>query len=155
MNESLISTNVTLVDGPVYVDGHKWVGDFPPDNWSIPVSPRIPNPMVWPEQHVHYIQVMGPVQPLGSNWRICFESDRLIASIDLPGAKSANVHIDGSVINVTGTRADTHVAFHHYTDIGGKYDPATASATLEAGVLTIVLMQRQGSTSQKVPVTIK
>lgn len=90
---------------------------------------------------------------------------------DVPGVKNENLNIDvhHDVLTVTGTRTareakETETLHHSERSngsfkrtfrLGNKVDSANIAASLDDGVLTVILPKTPNSTPRKIPVTIK
>jgi HSP20 family molecular chaperone IbpA len=76
-------------------------------------------------------------------WKFTVHADRCVAQHDFPGVKVSDllVSIEGNVIKVSGRRFDTGLSVNAEWYIGNDYDAKTAEASLEAGVLTVVVMK--------------
>ncbi len=151
-----------------------WVGDVPPwnDPWNpnpqifpipqkmtpwLPMVPYIPEPYQpaydwWPP--VITTTVTGTSL---SPWRTTVQADRVIASIDMPGVKQAdlNVEMENGSIKAYARRFDTGCSQTLNQYVGPDYDPRTAEAVLEAGILTVTVMRFKDKTAHKVNVTVK
>lgn len=145
-----------------------WIGDFPPvlDPLISPVVPNVPYGPIGPQRNApneQWIQVQGNstqgyiTLETPPQWRTTRSSDRIVAAIDVPGMKieDLNVTIDNGSVLVTGTRFDTGGLVTLHYNMGIDYDPETASAVLEAGVLTVTVMRFKERSSRRVPVTAK
>ena len=83
-----------------------------------------------------------------TKWHILESSTGVVASVDIPGVKfdSLNVEIDeNGTITVQGRRPDrsNHSIFESCY-IGNSYDATKAGATLQDGVLQVVVPKRSG-----------
>jgi HSP20 family molecular chaperone IbpA len=83
----------------------------------------------------------------------------ILASVDIPGVKaeSLEVEIENGTITARGYRADrpTHEVFESYV-IGNDYDATKAEATLEDGVLKVVVPKHSDKiVKHRVPVRKK
>jgi hypothetical protein len=158
--------------------GHgTWIGDFPPDydpynpygpsriipipQKLIPLGPSIlPNTQPWPtiipNPGLGGITLGATLAP--NPWNVQFQSDKVVARCDVPGAvaDSVNVEITNGSIQVNYRRFDTNgLCYPQVQCIGTDYDPKTAEATLELGVLTIVVKRFAEKATHKVTVTAK
>lgn len=89
------------------------------------------------------------------NYRVETTSNDLTLSVDLPGAKSAdlNVQVEGHTVKVTGKQRGHDVKQSY--QLSKQYDPTTAAATLEDGVLTIKFLKREEAKPNVINVQIK
>ena len=90
-----------------------------------------------------------------SAYRTDITDDGLTLSIDLPGVKSKDlsVQVTGRDVKVSGKqRADD---FKQTYRIAKEYDPDTASATLEDGVLSLTFKKTKGDETKTIDVKVK
>lgn len=87
-------------------------------------------------------KIMG--QPTMSNhgWREKIDADDesvKVLATDIPGvhANTMNVKVCDGKLVVVGQRFDTNETVERTFDLGDKYDPSTASASLTHGILTV------------------
>lgn len=92
---------------------------------------------------------------LSSSYRVNNIDDGLELSLDLPGVKSKdlNVQVTDRVIIISGkSRGDD---FKHTYRLSKEYDPETASASLEDGVLTLRFAKVKNTATKTIEVKIK
>ena len=142
-----------------------YIGDLPPVYEPpvkvVPVGPSImPNgifPSVQPNPAFDWSGIsLGTITP--NPWHLTFQADKVVARCDVPGAKleSINVEITNGSISVNYRRFDTGgLCYPQSQQIGQDYDPSTAEATLEAGVLTVTVARFKDKVAHKVTVTAK
>lgn len=152
----------------VYPLPGSWVGDQTYGPYVPPYDPiqppYVPTPQVVPSP----LALIPPLVDWGSIimspptvtlFRRRWDPDRITTSIDVPGCRSCDVTVTISdfVISATGKRPDTLETFTHTCPIGDLYDPDTATATLEAGVLTVVVERFKEPVKRvrSVPITSK
>lgn len=145
--------------------GRPWVGDFPLDDHRKKVlgPTLLPNTVNLP--YVPQTGCGGGLTWDGSTitidnrpkWRVVKASDRITLSCDVPGVKldDLNVEINNGTVWAKGKRSDTGTWTQESQFIGLEYDASSAEATLEDGVLTIVVMCCKERMVQKVPVRKK
>lgn len=144
-----------------------WVGDFPPDPYpyqpTIDPLPWIPQPVAppgiipgstWYPQNCSWgtITIGGSTNP----WHLEFKADRIIATIDVPGCKAEGIELSltNGTLSVKATR--TKGGYSSFdTQIGTDYDPETAEADVEDGVLTVTVMRFKEKISKKIAVKAK
>lgn len=164
---------VEILGGVVKFDSSvTWLGDPPPNqNYNIWVDP-----FQWPFQpHIPYepypIYPVQPVQPVyvpttittttsvwpPSAWKALTVNDVLTASLDIPGIRAidASVEIASGVIRFAGKRYDTGYIRNETYAIGNDYDPETAKATVDAGVLTVTVEKFKSRRAHKVTIEAK
>lgn len=156
-------------------DAGVYVGDFPPGPMYEPFDPWLPNlvpnpivpqklypvgpafvpnvglPSTWPTAGIVTITSSDP------QWNLVTSHDRITASVDMPGvrAQDLTVEIENGVIKASAQRFDTKLHVSRQQVIGTDYDPKTAEATIEAGVLTVTVMRFKDRVTHRVPVTGK
>ena len=141
--------------------GTAWISDFPPSPIKVQqplVSPNVATLPYVPNPGGVVVGGLDVGALLTSNpWNLTWHPDRVVARCDVPGAKDAiDVSITNGIISVSYKRFDTGGIVHPAVQlIGTAYDPKTAEATLEAGVLTVTVMLDTKKTAHKVPVTVK
>ena len=116
------------------------------------------NDHIWTTSPAWTSGIISITSNVGPNaWRITPANDRITASVDMPAVRPADltVELENGTIKVAGKRFDTGLHVSHQQFIGTDYDPKTADATLEAGVLTVVVMRFKEKVAHKVPVTVK
>ena len=89
------------------------------------------------------------------NHRVDQTSNDMTLSVDLPGVKSTdlNVQVEGQTIKISGKQRGQEVK--QSFQLSKQYDPETAAATLEDGVLTIKFLRREESKPKVINVQIK
>lgn len=128
-----------------------YIGDFPPFD-LLPVNPYQP---VLPQILIPQTLITTWGVPFQNTWRIDkSKQDRISLSIDLPGVKEndLNVEIDSGILNLTAKRFDTNQSIKQTYMLGLTFDPNTASAALESGVLTIVVLKRKEHLPRKIKI---
>jgi hypothetical protein len=134
-----------------------YIGDLPePYEPNIKITP-------WPPVVPNVNPPFNPFGPsaftlLPNPWYVQFHADRVVARCDVPGAlvDSVNVEITNGSIQVSYRRFDTNgLCYPQAQFIGTDYDPKTAEATLEQGVLTITVKLFAEKIAHKVPVIVK
>ena len=146
-----------------------YIGD-PPPVYDPPIK-IVPAPIdIWPQPGLPWD--VTPYQPtilpntgwqpsftLAPNpWNVTFQGDRVIARCDVPGAvlESLSVEIKDGSISVNYRRFDNNgLCYPQAQFIGTGYDPKTAEAFLDRGVLTIVVMAFAEKQGHKVTVVAK
>lgn len=95
------------------------------------------------------------VQP--SPWNVTWHADRVVARADVPGVRVADlsVEIENGSLRVSGKRFDTLAPVSLSVVIGPDFDPKTAEASLEAGVLTVTVKKLVERLVHKVAVVAK
>lgn len=137
-----------------------YIGD-PPPGYEPPIKITPVPQQVWPTVVPNGLNpYLGPstFTMLPNPWNVQFLADHVIARCDVPGAilDSLNVEITNGSIQVSYRRFDTNgLCYPQAQFIGADYDPKTAEATLEQGVLTIIVKPFAAKLSHKVPVTAK
>lgn len=173
MNNPISETNTTTVyttNTAGNPDAHKlWVGDFPPcDPYQPTIDPVVPtvvpipqrvypstipiDSVPWPIHTNSYITIGSSVSP----WHLEFKADRVIATIDVPGCKVEGIELslNNGTLSVKATRTKGgYSSFDTY--IGTDYDPETAEAEVEDGVLTVTVMRFKEKISRKITVRKK
>lgn len=90
-------------------------------------------------------------------WRVIHSTDQIRLSLDVPGlrAEELSLEIENGTVRVTGRRHDTgfHVNQVHF--IGADFDPKSAEATLECGVLSLSVLRFRERVTHRVSVTQK
>lgn len=125
-----------------------YVGDFPPPRWDydFPEPPsQMPKPIeivghtVITDQTLQW--VMPQADPEERGWNTKLIGDQLTLSVDVPGVRtdSITIEIEDHIVRVVCTRFDSGVIITKRCDVNRDYDPATAIAVLDSGVLTISL----------------
>lgn len=147
-------------------DAHKlWVGDFPPyDPYQPTIDPV--NPLItpiYPGITLPYVQPAPQLNTwstvtIGSTnpWHLDVRHDRIIATIDVPGCKAEGIELSltNGTLSVKATR--TKGGYSSFdTHIGNDYDPDTAEAEVEDGVLTVTVMRFKEKISKKIAVKAK
>lgn len=140
-----------------------WVGDFPPydpyqptiDPIILPYQPPTPPGIIpgstWPATN-SFITVGGSI----SAWNLDVKADRIIATVDVPGCKAEGIELtlSNGTLSVKATRTKGGYASFQ-THIGTDYDPDTAEAEVEDGVLTVTVMRFKEKISKKIAVKAK
>lgn len=107
---------------------------------------------------VHIPSPLALTVDSSEQWRVSYDDDRVTAAIDMAGVRPEDINVEvreGHIIHVEGKRFDTkRVVTRTYT-LGPLYDAKTAAATIEAGVLTIIVLRAKTSNAHKVTVTVK
>lgn len=91
-------------------------------------------------------------------WRAELTTQGIKLAIDVPGIRLTDmqVNIEGASVKVTGQRFDSKAnVSHQYALAPDYYDVESADASLEAGVLTIVIARLKQTCTRKVPITEK
>src|SRR5690606_33393779 len=91
-----------------------------------------------------------------NSWKLDVKQDRIIATIDVPGCKAENIELDlvDGKLSVKATRSNGgYMSFS--TDIGMNYDPETAEAEVEDGVLTVTVMRFKDKNPHRITVRKK
>jgi len=136
------TTNTRLRDTPpVYVGDPIPGSPWWPHNPFQPVMPDVPYgpPDFWP------LQPWSPSTPaivvVTPKWRTKHVAASIEFSIDVPGMRSddATLTVDSSNVSLRWRRADTDEGFSASTSMPAGFDPGTAMAELERGVLTVRL----------------
>ena len=143
-----------------------YIGDFPPPWINEPViSPGLIMPI--PPRDVEYVPswmrpyersyVSSRTETHDTPWRVNHQSDKVIATIDVPGVKESDliVDIENGIINVSGRRFDTSRLISHSQVIGNQYDSSTAEATLDCGVLTVIVKRFKEKMSRRIQINKK
>lgn len=144
--------------------------------WPVKVYPSVspypwgPNPWhpdTTPWDILPFIPPVQPFQPtfqfsLAPVWSLDMQVDKCIAKLDLPGVRvnDLKVEIENGTITVVAKRFDTGLLdsrtnVNSQQFIGTSYDPKTSEATLEAGVLTVIVLKFKTKSAFSVPVTVK
>ena len=154
------------------------IGDYPYRTGDFPGSyPYIGDPIVPQDPPIKIIPGKVDYYPLGpavvpnvnsvwttgfsltpNPWAVTVTAEGLCCRCDVPGCKEdgLSVVINNGTITVSYKRFDTGGLCYPATQfIGADYDPTTAEATLEAGVLTINVKRFPPKAGIKVPVTVK
>lgn len=138
-----------------------WVGDFPPGPSWVPYKPV--------QEFTPIPQTIIPLGPPGFDWnstmqlalprwRTSWDADVLTAEIDLPGVRPEWLEVDivDNAIKVVVARFETNfVQREEFALPGNEFDPSSAEATLEFGVLTVTLKRFKEKRGHKVTVTAK
>lgn len=147
------STNVAL--GPDFSNEYH-IGDWIDPTYVPPYSPVEPyNPHWW-----ETTQTLGFIATVPTAWRTnVADPSKFVLSIDLPGVRPEDLSVEtncGNVI-VKGKRFDSGVPVEHTYNVGMMkvYDLASAEATFEASVLTIVIMKAQSFDNRRIAVKSK
>jgi hypothetical protein len=139
--------------------GTTWIGDFPPPFWAQPYVPNVPyEPPAKSDMFDHLHVFPWTVLPtVPSPWTCSYLVDRIVAHADLPGVRASDlvVELAGGNIKVTGKRFDTMLPVSLQFTIGYDYDPTTAEASLEAGVLSVIVFKAKDKQVHRVTVTTK
>jgi len=164
------SGKLTLVDDPtkhVYVGdvpagNNVWIGDWPPQRpWDItPVVPNVPwNPPIDAQPYpLGGVTITTSGYLSVSPWRVDTSVvDRITLALDVPGVKvqDLKVEIDDGWVRVSAVRFDTKATNNQTYYVGPAFDPTTCEATLEAGVLTLIVMKFVDRLPRKVNVKVK
>ncbi len=149
--------------GGSYVKQH-WIGDFPPhEGYPHPqdiyhpndILPYVPCPYPQPTRTwtTSTISIETPPCP----WRVKKHKRSIELSADVPGvrARDINLDFDEGKLTVTAERFDTKESVLLTYDVGLMYNPATAKAILEAGVLTVRFGKFRKHMSRKITVEEK
>lgn len=141
-----------------------WIGDFPPnpiEPYQPTISPMrtypqiIPNGLhTWPDTNSWSTITVGPVV---SPWKLTVKSDRIVAQIDVPGCKAENIELEllNGKLSVKAHRSKGSGYSAFDTVIGTDYDPTTAEAEVEDGVLTVTVMRFKDKVPHRIPVRKK
>jgi len=138
-----------------------WIGDYPPPPPYQPYKPSIeimPVPQkIYPQADILSGWSTVSVTSPPCKWRAAQASDGLTLTIDMPGLRSADacIELENGSLKVTGKRFDTGLNLYEQYTIGTDYDPKSASAVLDAGVLTITVKRFKEKRPHRVPVTDK
>jgi len=145
-----------------------YIGDFPPppDYWHDQLYPLIP----WAPGSIKQYEFI-PFQPIittfvpnpvvidsSATWRVSYDDVSVMLSVDFAGVNPKDMSIeirDGNIIHVGGRRFDTHGFVTRTYALESLYDAKSATATIESGVLTIMVLKSKTSNVHKVPVTVK
>lgn len=168
INSNLGSGRLSLIDDSS-TSKHVWIGDFPPGGsnmlpngvWPSPAPIRVLPDATHPIGGLYNINCVdwssyisyGPT----SAWRVSVTGTGIKLCLDVPGMRVADVvlEIENGTVKVTGARADTNVPIYQTHFIGTDYDPKTADAVVELGVLTVNIGRFREKTSHKVPVSAR
>lgn len=127
-------------------------GDWPFDPAYPQVDPQIPYapldpwvPLV-PEYDPYFVRptnsAISTIFAVRHGWRLTYEADAVIAKVDIPGVKVDDVTLKlyKGVLSVAARRSESGLGIVAYDcTIGSDYDPKTAQALLEDGVLTVTI----------------
>lgn len=110
--------------------------------WPYEVTPDIRLlPKYEDEVLQHWISTRGINRNLAPDFSVRIVEDRLVAAIDIPGVKKGTVEVslDGAMISVTGTRADTGARTAAQYTVPREYSvsPEDIEAWHDDGVLSI------------------
>lgn len=135
--------------GTGMIDDELWQPWLPADPWIPPVDP--PRRM-WPA-----ITVVSSGYAALTPWRHVVNTDSIDLWVDVPGVKvqDLSIDIDMGKLRVSAARADTKASIKHVYVLTDMFDPATATAMLEDGVLNINVKKRPESMPRKVKVKVK
>jgi HSP20 family molecular chaperone IbpA len=167
MNVNVTDSNTSMTVKTSCASAHwqnqkVWIGDFPPSDWHHPDVPYVPydqekilNPWRHPVTLPYWTVTSGttPYQP----WRATQYDDRIELSVDVPGVKlqDLSVVIDSGRVNVVAKRFDSGDVIHHTYEVDRQCESKTATATLDSGVLTIMIKKSSVSVPVKVRVLKK
>ena len=89
------------------------------------------------------------------NYHVESTAEDLTLAVDLPGVKLSdlNVQVEGHTIKIAGKQRG-HDVKHSY-QLSKQYDPTTASAKLEDGVLTVKFLKREEAKPKIINVQVK
>jgi len=163
MSEYTLTQTPMHVFRDTYTGTPVYVGDFPPPyvpersepNLVTPLAPRnieyVPS---WMRRYERTIMSGKVVEIRGPEWRINHSCDKVIASIDIPGVKESDmtVDIENGTIVVTAKRFDTCVKSTYTQVIGDQFDSTSAKATLQHGILTVIVKQLKEKVSHRVQI---
>jgi len=90
-------------------------------------------------------------------WKLEVKHDRINAMIDVPGCKAEGIELEltNGKLSVKATRSKAGGYSHFDTFIGMDYDPETAEAELEDGVLTVTVMRFKDKIAKRITVKKK
>lgn len=129
-----------------------YVGDPMPGDLD-----RVINPWITPRQNTSIGTLTGisTISYAPDPWRRKVEGESITLSYDVPGVRveDANVEIDCGVIKFSGRRHDTGATVSSTCNVGHDYDPESATASIDMGVLTIKLERLASRRTHKVPVS--
>ncbi len=85
-------------------------------------------------------------------WRRKVDGTSITLCLDVPGVRieDANVEIDSDIIKFNGKRHDTGMMVSSTYNVGHDYDPESAIAVIDVGVLTIKIERFTSRRSHKV-----
>ncbi len=97
-------------------------------------------PLTWNSPHT--VPTSGIVTITGSNislWRCTTSTTSIVVSLDIPGVRieDAVVEIERGLVKFSGKRHDTGEMIASSQFVGQDYDPETATANIDCGVLTV------------------
>lgn len=137
------------------------IGDNP--DW-IPGPTYVPNPnaQIWPSNPIvpigsPYQHTTGYLQIVPSYWRNKIKGEWLELSCDMPGIALSDikVEIDGLTLKASGVRGDTKENVLRTWTLPDSYDPVTAQASLENGVLFVMVKRYESSKPRRIEVPVK
>lgn len=148
-----------------------WIGDFPPNNID-PYSPYQPQIIPIPMKTLPYVApntnefwpppgwIGNSVITIGNTadpWKLTPKVDRIIAEIDVPGCKAENIELEltNGKLSIKAHRNNNGGYSSFETYIGPDYDPETADAECEDGVLTVTVMRFPQKIAKRIPVRKK
>lgn len=90
-------------------------------------------------------------------WRHKVYSESIDLWLDVPGVKvkDLSIEIDMGKLRVSGVRADTQLKIDHQYVLTDMYDPTTATASIEDGVLNINVKKRPENLPRKIKVEVR
>jgi hypothetical protein len=154
-------------NGSILQNKDLYIGDIPP--WdpgpphefchNTPYHPYDPYDYCRPYEKIWPMitATSGYIQLLPNHWRSNVTETEIKLSCDLPGIKPSDlsVEIDAGTLKVVGTRADTSERIERTWIVTNMFDPTTAEALLENGVLHVTLKKRPEHLPCKVKVKVK
>jgi HSP20 family molecular chaperone IbpA len=102
-------------------------------------------------------QVWTTTAVLTSPWRYKINAESIDLWLDVPGvkAKDMSIDIDMGKLRVRGHRSDTQSKIAQIYALTDMYDPTTATATLEDGVLNVNVKKRIENLPRTVTIIVK
>ncbi len=171
-NSSLSSVVVPVGTASPNIKNDLWIGDPPPNQrpyigdgdypytqpYIPPAQPPVFEPLYIPQtipdlsEISKWISVSTTTSTHVAKWRIAFLNNDVKLSIDVPGVRlaDASLEIENGTVRFTGKRFDTGAVSTETYFIGHDYDPETADAVIDSGVLTVMVSRFKNKRVHKV-----
>ncbi len=142
-------------------DPNIYIGDFPDPigvrKWIEPTLPPFKiDAQTYPFVSSGFITTSQTsfVLPM---WRVDAKDDKITLKLDLPGVhvEDLSLEIENGTLKLLGSRKDTGATVSQMYLLGPDYDPKTADATLECGVLTLVVLKYKEKLTHKIEIVQK